>query len=105
MRVTDRDDLVAALLRTSAGSRQAQAAVGRLLSAGRSALPQGSPLAAWSQGGDVDPGWRDQVPAAAQSLWEQLALYAATCPSLTRTPDCPYELLEGIRQASHERFE
>src|SRR4051794_19212539 len=72
MRVTDDDALVLPFLDAEPGSRNARAALGRLLCAERPTLVTGSPVMSLVTGEHLDPQWRTAHPVREDSLWANL---------------------------------
>jgi hypothetical protein len=89
LRLTDDDSLAAAV--ATAGTPQARyAAVGRLTTATGARLRAGQPLYVWARAGevaDVDPNWRETLPAVASTAWSRLELACALLGEPVDTTD------------------
>ena len=103
MRMTSDDLLVLPFETCLPGSDEFLAATGRLLSAGVSPLPVGSPLHRWSavypgsSPAQALPTWRDDVLPVAMSLWGELLTLRALNPHAPAVGS-PFEQLCLLRR-------
>lgn len=100
MRVTADDALVVPFLDAAPRSREAHAALGRLISDAHVRLMLGCPLMAFVSGTHLDPEWRRSYPASPDSLWGSFE-FLSTMYGPPSSED-PYSGLEALRSMADE---
>jgi hypothetical protein len=96
MRASSDDLLVIPFLNTIPGSPEFLIALGHLLAASHTMLPNGSPLLAWYTSTQVDANWRDNCPCVPASVWGELIIRERLYKS-NDTTTCPMQRLLELR--------
>ena len=96
MRTVSDDNVLLPFLEANPCSKEAHAALGRLISEVPVRLVLGCPLMAFVSGTELDPFWRTSYPASKDSLWSNFE-FLNTMYGPTSTPLAPYEALETLR--------
>lgn len=104
MRVSGDELAVDHLAHTEPHTREALAALGRLLASSSSAaLQDGTPLAAHCAHVPLDPEWRTKVGSCSDSLWSRLEFLTSLWPQAADDPD-PLARLRALATVADQEF-